>query len=78
MSALKTFQERFGAVEIAVTAYENALGEWAKDETEVTRVRIRYVDHVTIFLTPEEVRSLPKDQKDAINHAPSSPLQEDV
>lgn len=73
VESVKRFQEKVAAnVPIAKSVYEDSSGLWAKDEEFVDRVRVKFIDAETLFMTLGEVKSLPKEQRDLIDHAPSS------
>lgn len=73
MSDLNEFKKRVAdGVAVTKARFEDRNETWAKDISEVERVRIDYVDD-TLFLTKEEYKSLTRTEKEAIHHAPSSP-----
>ncbi len=59
--------------EVVLTVYEDANGLWAKDVGFVDRVRVKFADQETLFMTYPEVRALDKAAREVIDHAPSSP-----
>lgn len=72
-ASLKRFQEKVAAnVPVTLSVYEDRNGLWAKDAEFVDRVRVKFIDSETLFMTLAEVKSLPREQQDLINHAPSS------
>lgn len=73
MTDLQAFNQRIGSVPISLSIFEDRHGYWAKDMTLCVRVRIEFEDGMTVFLTPEEFKALPKWQQDLVRHAPSSP-----
>jgi hypothetical protein len=73
MSDLKEFKARLDAgTSIVKARFEDRNETWAKDISEVERVRVDY-DDTTLFLTKDEYKSLTREEKEAIHHAPSSP-----
>ena len=72
-ASLKRFQEKVAAgVAVTLSVYEDANGLWAKDTEFVERVRVKFIDQETLFLTMGEVMTLTTEQRAKIDHAPSS------
>ena len=56
---------------VSASRYEDQNGYWAKDTEFVDRVRVRMSDGTTLFLTMPEVKALTREQRLAIDIAPS-------
>lgn len=67
------FKSHIGQVQIRISIFADRHGYWAKDWCEVVSVEITFEDGVTASLTPDEFKALPKEQRELVEHAPSSP-----
>lgn len=71
--SVKRFKEKVAAgTPIVLSVYEDQNGLWAKDREFVERVRVKFADMETTFMTMDEVNELTRAEQDLINHAPSS------
>lgn len=72
-ASLNRFQEKVAAgLVVTLSVYEDKHGLWAKDVEFVDRVRVKFSDQETLFMTLGEVQSLPRELKNKIDLAPSS------
>lgn len=56
---------------VSSSRYEDQNGEWAKDVEFVDRVRVKMSEGTTLFMTIAEVKSLTREERLAIDIAPS-------